>query len=508
MSLDTLLSEKTGDFNVVAHKFDGDGPMQDRALEIVRQFIIDKGLKIYGGTAIDFALRLKGRSIYPDSKKPDYDFFSPDNAENAYELADLLQKKGFRNVAAIRAIHVQTVRVRVDFIYVADISYAPPDVFRRLPTVVYSGMQVVHPDYQRLDMHLGFCFPFSGAPREDVFHRWAKDNKRLALFQEVFPVKPGDLLAPIIPSTSIGGGAATTVTLKTDIAVDPKQQTLALHGIAAFGLLVSALLELKQSLGLPSSKPDTYPAVPVAISKSTVSVTLPAEHAAAFDYIPVASPEPLKICDARKGGAGVSVQWYEPYMDSKPEYAIITSPGESPLHVFSVTGRQLAVAAVRAGDTRVLMVTPQYLLLYFLHEAHQAKEETTRSIFTQYYAWALDILREGANLIAERMAKPAGKEYNPDTFVNTSPFGLVTRTMGNINHNAAYIINMAMAASDVKDVPPPALHLGPVITKILDGLPKRGYYPSQGKKRPPKFDYSKSIMYQRSGAPKAGPDGI
>ena len=202
--LGILLSEKTADFKVVSQRYDADGPMQDRALEIVKKFIADKKRVIYGGLSIDYALRLRGRSIYPDAQRPDFDFFSPRNVEDAYELADILQRAGFSDVGAIRAIHVQTIRVRVNFIFVADVSYAPPDVFARLPTVDYEGLRVLHPDYQRLDMHLAFCFPFNGAPREDVFHRWSKDVRRFALLQEAYPIRPGRSSA--LPR-SLGGRA-------------------------------------------------------------------------------------------------------------------------------------------------------------------------------------------------------------------------------------------------------------------------------------------------------------
>jgi hypothetical protein len=50
-----------------------------KATQIVRDFIISRERILYGGTAIDYALRLKGEKIYPDDRldAPDFDFFSP-----------------------------------------------------------------------------------------------------------------------------------------------------------------------------------------------------------------------------------------------------------------------------------------------------------------------------------------------------------------------------------------------------------------------------------------------
>src|SRR5688500_11632394 len=77
-----------------------------RAIEIVKKFITDHELIIYGGSAIDYALRLKGDKIYDDKTLavPDLDFYSPTNVEHSYQLADILYAKGFKNVRVIRAM--------------------------------------------------------------------------------------------------------------------------------------------------------------------------------------------------------------------------------------------------------------------------------------------------------------------------------------------------------------------------------------------------------------------
>ena len=214
------VDDRGKEFEVVAQVCDADAPVADRALEIVRKFIIERSLILYGGQAIDFALRLKGSQIYPDHQTPDFDFFSPQSVDDAYDLVDILQAAGFTNVGAIPAIHVQTMRVKTDFIYVADISYTPRIVFDSLPTVSFAGMRILHPDYQRTDMHLAFCFPFNNPPREDVFHRFSKDLTRFRLFQKYYPITSGVEL-----NAEVTGGTTPTA-IEVDLA------RVAIHGFA------------------------------------------------------------------------------------------------------------------------------------------------------------------------------------------------------------------------------------------------------------------------------------
>jgi hypothetical protein len=487
--LGTLLSEKAADFKVISQRHDANGPMQDRALEIVRQFIIDRKIIVFGGLAIDYALRLRGGSIYPDAQRPDFDTLSPNSVEDAYDLADALHRAGFSNVGAIRAIHVQTMNVRVNFIPLLDIGFTPPEVFARLPTLDYGGIRILHPDFQRLDMHLAFCFPFSGAPREDIFHRWKKDLKRFNILQTTYPVRAGSL-------TVAGGGASAAPPQLNVGYADLADKIFALHGIAAFGLLLAALRELREIVGLPNEADNRWPIVSTTVNRDFIKVSLPPNHAKAFEYVAIATPHPDGICDARKQ-EGCDVVWYEPYMDAKPETAVITSEG-TPLHVFSTRGRQLAVVAMEVNEKHILIVSPQYLLLHFLLEAHLARDEAVRSILTQYYLWTLDILHEGASIIDKELTpKVAAKDFDRGKFINSSPFGLTTRVMGDVNHNEAYMIRIATMAQDIGDAPPASLELEANVKKVLDGLPPRGYYPP--KTRPPKFDYTRNVLFQRSG---------
>lgn len=167
-----------------------------RAIVIVKQFIISKKLIVYGGTAIDFALRLKGEQIYNDEilKFADLDFLSSNHAEDAYELADILYKNGFPDVRAIGASHYSTMRIdavnAISGHFVADISYLPDEMISRIPILEFQGMKFVHPSFQYVDMHSSLAFPYYGAPRENIFNRCKKDIERFNKLYKYYYFNP------------------------------------------------------------------------------------------------------------------------------------------------------------------------------------------------------------------------------------------------------------------------------------------------------------------------------
>lgn len=506
--LGSWLSARAGDYEVVAQRRDADGPMVDRALELVRKFIVERGLILFGGLAIDYALRLKGDRIYPDDQRPDFDFLSPQSVDDAYDLADRLQSAGFEDVGAVRGIHVQTMRVRTGFIWVADIGYAPPDVFAEIPTFDYRDMRVVHPDYQRMDMHLAFCFPFSGSPREDVFHRWRKDLKRFNLFERHYPVdaRPGDARPGDAPTQALARVAVPV------IGHDPSTLRVALHGYAAYAVLRAALDELAEALHLP----------PPAVAAPRLALTFPDDHTIAValpggagSMVTVASPYPAEVLIG-------PAERYSPYMDIQPE-----SYRAGGLVVLSTKGRRLAASLARVPQSSssqspqssppqqspqvpppqqsppgapacVFVVTVHYLLVWLLCEAQRAgvAEEVHRT----FYAHTLEIVGAAVKIYADALEdltdSPKARAAAMDSFA-ASPFAPTVTTIGDLNLDAAYIIKMASNAARLRDTPPAVLNLEADVANLLPGLPEN-YYPAKANQHPA-FSYDANPLFRRSG---------
>ncbi len=94
--------------------------------QITKDFIKEKGLKIYGGLALHEHLNKKKNPIYDKFEFPDYDVFSPNAWEHAKELCDRLYKMGFYFVDVRSSIlnneKHQTYKVSVDMIYILDLT--------------------------------------------------------------------------------------------------------------------------------------------------------------------------------------------------------------------------------------------------------------------------------------------------------------------------------------------------------------------------------------------------
>ncbi len=155
-----------------------------------------------------------------------------------------------------------------------------------------------------------------------------------------------------------------------------------------------------------------------------------------------------------------------------------------PIRVYSTARRLLAVSTLRPGVT---IVSPQYLLLYFLLAYHRATG-ADKSVMLAFYHWTIEIVNAGVRAL---------KTAADAKLALSSPFALTTKTMGIFNQNSAYLIRMAGAIQMVGDSPPAALGFGRDISAILKGLPVN-YNPSRGGNRP-RFDYDACAPFRRAG---------
>ena len=61
------------------------------ALDVIKEYIINNNLLIVGGTAIDYALKLKNNTLYNDLYQvPDFDIISPNNVDHANKIGEIL----------------------------------------------------------------------------------------------------------------------------------------------------------------------------------------------------------------------------------------------------------------------------------------------------------------------------------------------------------------------------------------------------------------------------------
>lgn len=167
---------------------------------IVREFIKNKGLKVYGGAAINAHLP-KEAKFYSPSDIPDYDFFSTDPWNDAVELANIFKDKGYKYVEAKAGIHKGTYKVYVNLWPVADITYMPKKEFEKMKTKIIGGINVVSPLKLLENMYKEYSEPYSNparwpkvAKREKLLSNWTQPlNKKFACSDDLFSGGEGNM---------------------------------------------------------------------------------------------------------------------------------------------------------------------------------------------------------------------------------------------------------------------------------------------------------------------------
>ena len=512
-----------GRLEIVAEARDADGEMVDRALEVVRQFISDRGLVLYGGLGLDYSLRMRGGSVYADGVRPDFDFLSSRSVDDAYDLADLLVARGFKHVDAIRAMHVQTMRVRVDFVVVADVSYMPAAVMDAIPRHTYQPadggppVTVLHPHWQYMDMHQAFCFPYRDPPREPVFHRFGKDLKRFNMLYEKYPLEEATATA----DGAEPSGAAGTATAPLRKIPVLRGGATAVHGAPALAMLAAGLSAMERD-------GDASDTTGGADTDASVNDTAPlrdlvTELEVAFegDFALATASDPEEVLAAL--GYEPSAR-YRALMDIAPRVVVgrrlPATNGEYPEEVLLYTHSASLLAANEYGDG-VWIVSPQYMLMHFLLGYHaslkgfdialtrnhgkstQKFADDEAASYLRQYLECKRVLNRGA-LLLDRSGVPA-------EVLDRTPYTLTSQTIGYVsaakkdrdvlhtNMGTSQLMSLAMDVMGSKSDP-----CDPVARAAVPPLDEvKGLGPGAMKYRPggarPSFDYGRFSMFRQDG---------
>lgn len=160
-------------------------PEISKIINIVEKFLRDKKRICYGGTAINNLLPINDQFYNKEIELPDYDFYSPEPLNDAKELADIYYDAGYTEIEAKSGMHAGTFKVFVNYIPVADITYLPKDLYKRImkDSKTVDGIYYCAINYLRMSMYLELS-----RPAGDV-SRWEKVLKRLSLFNKHFPLR-------------------------------------------------------------------------------------------------------------------------------------------------------------------------------------------------------------------------------------------------------------------------------------------------------------------------------
>jgi hypothetical protein len=165
----------------------------------VRDFVVEKKRKIYGGFALNKLIEsVDARDkFYDDDNIEDWDidFYSPDPIGDSKEIADRLYAKGFRFVLATEAQHEETYKVFAETLDCADISYVPRNIYNRIPFKIVDGLHLTGPHFMMIDYFRVITDPLTS------WHiRLDKTVKRLRLMDKHFSLPHNSSSLDIVPA--------------------------------------------------------------------------------------------------------------------------------------------------------------------------------------------------------------------------------------------------------------------------------------------------------------------
>jgi hypothetical protein len=421
-------------------------------IEIVKKFIKQKDLILYGGTAIDFALRKKGSLLYDDESAlslPDLDCYSPNSVADAYELAQLLHVQGLTDISAIVAIHVQTMKVRTHTLVVADISYCPENVFKTLPTIEFDGYRVIHPHFQMLTMHLSMCFPFINAPREVILDRKNKDFERYDMLYEKYPFTPGS----IIPIKELKRQKITFDIESPDTAV--------YAGILCYAIIYQLMLEKKVKFAI-----EEHPYAKLSIKDTTATLEIDWNDLDSLfvSFISIPGDEStnkgIKYCSYMD----IIPSSYISLIDKKESKDILKSPGAKK-QIIEYNEERFHVSRI----DKTLICSTQYSMMLMLFY----NEITNNKIYINYY------------LALMHLNKAAYTHFPLDKIKDISPFIIPMQFWPSVDTPS---ISNALRIS--MDTTYNIIHKNPRI----DNIRPKSYYPATSA-GVPTFNYSESPYF-------------
>lgn len=474
-----------------------------RAIPIIKDFIRSRNLIIYGGTAIDYALRLHGDKIYSDDmlSVPDLDFYSPNNVKDAQELTDILYKAGFAESRTIVGTYVRVMRVDIgNNHFLADISYMPKAVFDVLPYIEYEGMRVIHPIYQKIDAHSAISLPYVDPPREVVFARLKKDVHRFSLLQKYYPTEYDLGVLDMINKTSakscIGAIKCPKIGLK-----------YLLNGFAAYAAIYQCLRVFAAKIAGVFGDPDLVK-IPDKVIPADFKIV---DEEFIFDspikYVEFLADDSYGIIKDLK----LDVKYYATNTNLFPDRAIDAA---KKVTVWSYKNKLLGASELNASqfapdtnsmktaqsDQTIKVVSISYLLLYMLSNAEYATmcdkgfvppEKLQRipgDIYRAYYNSLLSIIEFAQELLDKAGITPEKDETVYQQTLVQWPFFSSLNVVGTNNKSESYQIAKKRIEME--------MHLKSASNDDL--VFPINYYPARGKPALP-FDYEASKFFIKDG---------
>ena len=204
----------------------------NKVYDIIKQYIRDNNLIIYGGYAQNELIKSKNIEdmFYSEADTPDIEFYSTEPLKDLINLFDLLHKKEFKYVEGSEGVHPETYKIFVNFINYADCSYMPQNIFKNMPTIEIDGMRMTHPHFMFIDALRVYVDPMTS------YFRLSKTFPRFTKLIHHYPFNLNNIYNKIEYETTLGEN--TFDNINNHIMSIVKELKLVIIGHKAFNRLI------------------------------------------------------------------------------------------------------------------------------------------------------------------------------------------------------------------------------------------------------------------------------
>lgn len=345
--------------------------------KVIKQYIKQHKLIIYGGTAIEILLRSKGITFSDKDKFLDYDFYSPKFIEDSIALANKLYKDGYKYVRRVNAIHPDTVRIGAEFAkeFLADITYIPEKAFKMLPTKQISDINYIDPQFLKVDLYRSMCRPNSNV------YRWKKVWPRLVNIELKFPLFP----SKTIPRSKSPPKVTKVAHIIMKFLQNPEEKIIA-TGTMAFNLFLTVANQKNKSI--PIELYEVFAINPKVIAK-----------------------ELMKLIPKTK-----CVNYYS-YLELLPKKSTIFLDSTPIVDIY-----EIGFDCIPLREINRIQVTNYHRLLEFLYAKYNIEIITKKKEKTTIYNYIIPTLQAVANEYNNKNALDGTESDNPFRIFQTDCF--------------------------------------------------------------------------------------
>jgi hypothetical protein len=247
-----------------------------KIVDVIENFLRTTGRVVYGGAAINAHLPADKQFYDPSLYLPDYDFMTPDPLQDCADIIVAFHDEGFTDVEAKFGIHEGTYKIFVNYRPAADITFMPPEIYKRVvaDSDMIDGIQYASVNFLRMNIYLELS-----RPAGDV-KRWEKVYERLLLLNDVSPLRTGrckqDPIAALASDEKITDGNKDSSAIKVlhdrIIGVGIAADAIFLSGVAYLQdlqpdpeevvlLMTERPAELRNDFQALNLRPTEYPAM-------------------------------------------------------------------------------------------------------------------------------------------------------------------------------------------------------------------------------------------------------